>query len=209
MSANGNYITLLSGGGSIYIGQYQPGFWTLDSNNNIYNNTGTSTNIYGNLGVTGTSTLNQTSFLQPLTLCTSYIAPISGQLGYNYSGTVLTGTTSFISGTTYNLASMTLPVGTWNVFGVSCFNVVTGGSLTSDSHSISKISAINDNSNIIINGSSTLISGQNIVRRLNTIITSSGSQTVYLTITLSISTGTYESNTTSQSYVNFYAIRIA
>jgi hypothetical protein len=104
---------------------------------------------------------------------------------------------------------MTLPVGTWNVFGSSCFYVVTGGSLLSDSHSISKTSATNDNSNIIINGQSTTTSGQNIVRRLNTIVTSTGSQIVYLTITLSISTGTYQSNSTSQVYVNFYAIRIA
>jgi hypothetical protein len=133
-------------------------------------------NVAGNLGVTGTATFNQTSFIQPITLNTSYIASTSGQLGYNYSGAVTSGTTSLTGGTTYNLASMTLPVGTWNVFGSSCFNVVTGGSLLSDSHSISKISATNDNSNIIINGQSTTTTGQNIVRRLNTIVTSTGSQ---------------------------------
>jgi hypothetical protein len=137
----------------------------------------------------------------------------SGQLGYIHQGTILNiaSPVNNTTGTIYYLASMTLPVGVWNVFAQSCYIFSTGGTIANDITSISTNQSSFSIENIINFTNVIATTGINIYRRLNGIITSTGSTTLYLTFGLTGFSGgavPQHSNST-QAYTRFYAVRIA
>ena len=148
-----------------------------------------------------------------ITLPTTQTTQTSGQLGYIHQGTILNiaSPVNNTTGTIYYLASMTLPVGVWNVFAQSCYTFSTGGTIANDSTSISTNQSSYSIENIINFTNVIATTGINIYRRLNGIITSTGSTTLYLTFGLTGFSGgavPQHSNST-QTYTRFYAVRIA
>ena len=79
-------------------------------------------NIDGNETISGNLICNKN-----ITLSTSFVTPTAGQLGYTYSNTIQQTTAA--SGTIYNLGSVTLDVGVYQLNGL--FTITTPASTTS------------------------------------------------------------------------------
>jgi hypothetical protein len=146
-------------------------------------------------------------------LPSTYTAPTSGQLGYIQQGTILNVNLStpvtMTSGTTYYLASMTLPVGVWNVFAQYAYVFTTGGNLTYENLSISTSATTISLDNCLAVNNINGITGNNRLQRINGIFSSTGSTALYPTLQLGYSTGPIPQYTgTTQTYVRFYAVRI-
>jgi hypothetical protein len=164
-------------------------------------NTFTNTNIFQN-SITLQSNIN---------LQSTFTTSTSGQLGYKHQGTILNvpSPASMTTATPYYLASMTLPVGVWNVIGQYSFQYSGASTSYTESASISTSSTTMNADNmtqIRYSGGSTEI----VIKRINDIFTSSGTTALYLNIMLTFITGPLPQYTsTTQANVRFYAVRIA
>ena len=70
---------------------------------------------------------------QNLTLQYPFVTPTENQLGYQIIGTIITNGTSITSGVTYNLSTISLTHGVWNVFGqiaYKCLSVTGTASIS-------------------------------------------------------------------------------
>jgi hypothetical protein len=228
---NDNVVAYRSGGSNqTNVGQSGTNFvcWNLTNSGSmifrVENSSGTyidaittnynNTTISNNLVCSTTSTITGQLTLQSNTnLPSTQTTQTSGQLGYIHQGTILNiaSPVNNTTGTIYYLASMTLPVGVWNVFAQSCYTFSTGGTIANDTTSISTNASSYSIENIINFTNVIATTGINIYRRLNGIITSTGSTTLYLTFGLTGFSGgavPQHSNST-QTYTRFYAVRIA
>jgi hypothetical protein len=105
---------------------------------------------------------------------------------------------------------MTLPVGVWNVFSQHAYVFTTGGNLTYENLSISTSATTISLNNCLSVQNISGTTGNNRLQRINGIFTSTGSTALYITLQLGYSTGPVpQYTTTSQTYVRFYAVRIA
>jgi hypothetical protein len=100
------------------------------------------------------------------------------------------------------------------VYGQVSFACTGGGSIFSQQYSISTIfgGTTLDSNNLHTTGAMTYASGFYITTKLNGIITNTSSSSTlltYLNFQINITNGTYQMNTTSDTYVKFYAVRIA
>jgi hypothetical protein len=159
-----------------------------------------------------TNTFQNSITLQSnINLQSTFTTPTSGQLGYKHQGTILNVPTpaSMTTATPYYLASLTLPVGVWNVFGQYSFQYTATSTSYTESASISTSSTTMNADNmtqIRYSGGSTEI----VIRRVNDIFTSSGTTALYLNIMSTYITGSAPQYTsTTQANVRFYAVRIA
>jgi hypothetical protein len=147
-----------------------------------------------------------------ITLPTTQTTQTSGQLGYIHQGTILSVSSpaTMNSGQVYYLASMTLPVGVWNVFAQLAYVFTTGGNLTYENLSISTSATTISLDNCLAVQNISGTTGNNRLQRINGIFTSTGSTALYPTLQVGYSTGPVpQYTTTSQTYVRFYAVRIA
>jgi hypothetical protein len=109
---------------------------------------------------------------------------------------------------------MNLPTGVWNVFGAFSLTPSASGTINETDISISQTfggTTIDYNNAVVSFNSGTLTTGYYPITRLNTIITNTSVSTalIYLNFKILISSGTFQLNTTSDSYTKFYAVRIA
>jgi hypothetical protein len=147
-----------------------------------------------------------------ITLPTTQTTQTSGQLGYIHQGTILSVSSpaTINSGQVYYLGSMTLPVGVWNVFSQHAYVFTTGGNLTYENLSISTSATTISLNNCLAVQNISGTTGNNRLQRINGIFTSTGSTALYPTLQVGYSTGPVpQYTTTSQTYVRFYAVRIA
>ena len=136
----------------------------------------------------------------------------SGQLGYIHQGTILnvSSSTTMNTGQVYYLASMILPVGVWNVFAQYAYVFTTGGNLTYENLSISTSATTISLDNCLAVQNISGNTGNNRLQRINGIFTSTGSTALYPTLQLGYTTGANPQYTgTTQTYIRFYAVRIA
>ena len=139
-------------------------------------------------------------------LPTTYTAPTSGFLGYKFNGTIASSLT-ITPNVVFSVGSITLGVGVWNVFGQTSYYVQTSGTLDTHAVSISSSNTSIDYTCCELSLHNAISVGNYMSRRINTIITSSGSTTVYLNALLQYFAPLaflYDVTNT-----NLYAVRIA
>lgn len=161
---------------------------------------------------TGTTINNTLTLTNNTNLPSTQVTQTSGQLGYIHQGTILNvpSPVTMTTGTTYYLASMTLPVGLWNVFAQTSYTFSTGGTITYDYATIATTTTSISNDNVLTSGNVTAGTGNSIIRRLNGIFSSTGSTVLYVNIQAVFGAGpVLQYSNTSQTYTRFYAVRIA
>jgi hypothetical protein len=208
------------------------------SGSGIISQTGTGTNqlkstkITGNLEITGTLTQTgvniaylantqtftgtntfdeQMSMKKSLNLPTTYVAKTGAQLGY--SGTapvILSGTITMSSGSTYNVAEITLNIGEWMLYGVASYNCLTAATtLTSAEYSISATSGALDGDCLLREYTPANVVGQPIIPLSTFVSVSTSSTTYYVVVRVVFSGGSFVRNSVSAANCRIKAVRIA
>jgi hypothetical protein len=177
-----------------------------------FNSTGSASVDGITTSYTGTTIANTLTLTNNTNLPSTQVTQTSGQLGYIHQGTILNvpSPVTMTTGTTYYLASMTLPVGLWNVFAQTSYTFSTGGTITYDYATIATNATSISNDDVLTSGNVTAGTGNGIIRRLNGIFSSTGSTVLYVNIQAVFGAGpVLQYSNTSQTYTRFYAVRIA
>jgi hypothetical protein len=160
---------------------------------------------------TGTNTFDeQMTMKKSLNLPSTYVAKTGAQLGYSGAAPTVLGTTqTFTSGSTYNLAQITLNIGEYMIYGVASYNCITAATtLTSVEYSISPTSGALNGDCQIREYNPTNVVGQPIVS-LNTFVSVSATATYYLVVRVVFTGGSFVRNTVSAANCRIKAVRIA
>jgi hypothetical protein len=228
---NNNVIAFRSGANQTNLGQSGTSFVcenTTNSNSIILrakNSSGTSidaittdynnTTIANNLVCNTTATITGQLTLQSNTnLPTMYTAPTAGQLGYIKFGSASTPSPNpfnLVVLQVFNLASILLPAGVWNVFGQGGFYINTGGTIRKQYISISSSNSLISTQCMTSTTGMTTTTSDLYIQRINEIVVSNGSilPNIFLNINVDFTSGVYQITTYSQSFTQFYAVRIA
>ena len=191
---------------------------TLDATN-IVNDGALSSNI-PKLNASNTFSGTTNTFQNSLTLQsntnlpTTYTAPTAGQLGFIKFGTASTPSPNpftLVVLQVFNLASILLPPGVWNVFGQGGFYINTGGTIRKQYISISSSNSLISTQCMTSTTGMTTTTSDLYIQRINEIVVSNGSifPNVFLNINVDFSSGVYQITTYSQGFTQFYAVRIA
>jgi hypothetical protein len=152
-----------------------------------------------NIILTGTITLPTTTFT----------TPTSTQLGYIVTGSILSSILTLTSGSVFNLGTISIDTGVWNIqaqSGCQC----TVASSTDFVISISATSASVDTSCCVVEYVSLIANKSNIKHISRTVTNNTTSAvTYYLVIQTTYSSGTLQRNATSGGYSYITATRIA
>jgi hypothetical protein len=184
----------------------------------ILQTTNSSGSAVSNITMTSNNTTIDTVLTcnKNITLPSTYTTPISGQLGYKLTPTYIihSPAVNITSLSTYYVATLFIPNGVWMVYGQVSFACTGGGSIFSQEYSISSTSGGTsiDKTCLHTTGAMTYASGFYITTKISGVISnpSSSSQIASnLLFRINITNGTYQMNTTSDTYVQYYAVRIA
>ena len=149
----------------------------LQSGTGIISQTGSGNNTFKGTTIAGVLTVNNN-----IKLATTFSTPTSVQLGYKFTGTKVTPSYSVTANVVFLVASITLPVGVWNVFGQASYYIRVGGNLAGAVVSLSTMnSSIDYNCAEQSANQSGVTAGNSIIKRINSVFTSTGSTTFYLT----------------------------
>jgi hypothetical protein len=191
---------------------------TIDATNSV-NDGALSSNVplkNSSNAFTNTNTFTQAITLQSnANLPTTYTAPTSGQLGYIKYGTATTPSPNpynLVVLQVFNLASILLPAGVWNVFGQGGFYINTVGTIRKQYISITFSNSVINVDCLTSTAGTTTTTSDFYIQRINEIVVSNGSAifpNVFLNINVDFTSGVYQITTLSQNYTKLYAVRIA
>lgn len=194
-------------------------FWNLNNSGSITQRVKTAggTDVDAVVVDSTTTTINTTlNCKKNITLppASGYILPaVSGssyELGYKLPGSITSLSTTITGGAIYNLGQITIPWGVWLVTAVFSFYVSTNGNITTQNYSLSYSNSTINTDECEQAGGEAMTSNYYKIKRLNTIYNATvSSATLYLTMSITASSGVYQYNGTSSGYCQIYAVRIA